>query len=63
MRHDFHHLVYKCFQLKVARKFHLIWLNKEYLKAKLTENSIIYKVNPLTDTEKALQIENLKDYV
>lgn len=60
MRHDYHQLVCKSFQVKVARKIYLIWLNKEYLKAKFTENSIIYKINNLTDTEKSLRIENLK---
>lgn len=46
-----------------ARKIRLIWFNKEYLNVKLTENSIIYKINHLTDTEKDLRIENLKEYV
>ena len=46
-----------------ARKIRLIWFNKEYLNVKLTENSIIYKINYLTDTEKALWIENLKEYI
>lgn len=43
-----------------ARKIRLIWFNKEYLNVKLTENS---KMNHLTDTEKDLRIENLKEYV
>ena len=43
-----------------ARKIRLIWFNKEYLNVKLTENS---KMNHLTDTEKDLWIENLKEYV
>ena len=46
-----------------AGKIRLIWFNKEYLNVKLTENSIIYKINHLTDTEKALRIENLKEYI
>ena len=39
-----------------ARKIRLIWFNKESLNVKLTENSIIYKINHLTHTEKDLRI-------
>ena len=63
MCHENHQLVYKCRQLKSARKIHCTWFYDSTLHKKLVENGPIHKMFHPTDIEKVLWVDNLDEYI
>ena len=63
MSHENQQLVYKCRQLKSARKIHSTWFFNNVVKLKLTEHGRIYKIFHVADVENFLQVDNLEEYI
>ena len=56
-------LVYKCRQLKSARKIDSTWFFNNAVNIKLTEHGRIHKTFHVTDIENLLEIGNLEEYI
>ena len=63
MSYENQQLVYKCRQLKSARKIHFTWFFNNVIKIKLTEHGRIHKMFHVTDIENLLEIDNLEEYI
>ena len=63
MSHENQQLVYKCRQLKSARKIHSAWFFNNVVNLKLTEHGRIYKIFHVKDIESLLEIDNLEEYI
>ena len=61
--HENQQLVYKCQQLKSARKIHSTWFFNNVVNLKLAEHGRIYKTFHVTGIEDLLEIDNLEEYI
>ena len=63
MSNENQQLVYKCRQLKSARKIHSTWFFNNAVNIKLTEHGRTHKIFHVTDIENLLEIDNLEEYI